>query len=171
MASRIVAFKLNGRDVEAIVKPLMTLQTVLREQLNYTATKSGCRQGGCGTCTVLVNGEPMLSCLLPADDVAGQDVMTLEGITPSEGLHPIQQAFFDNYAIQCGYCSPGMILVIKALLDRRPHPTREEIVDAMAGNICRCTGYDPIIQAAEDASRRLAPPTQPGHGSAQLRGD
>ncbi len=156
MASRIVAFNLNGHDVEAIVKPLMTLQTVLREQLHYTATKSGCRQGGCGTCTVLVNGEPMLSCILPAEDIAGQLVVTLEGITPSEGLHPIQQAFVDNYAIQCGYCSPGMILVIKALLDRCPHPTREEIIDAMAGNICRCTGYDPIIRAAEDAGHRLA---------------
>ena len=156
MASRIVSFNLNGRDVEVIVKPVTTLQTVLREQLHYTATKSGCRQGGCGTCTVLVNGEPMLSCILPAEDIAGQKVLTLEGLAPAEGLHPIQEAFCDNFAIQCGYCSPGMILVTKALLDHNPRPTREEIVDAMAGNICRCTGYEPIIQAAQDAGRRLS---------------
>jgi carbon-monoxide dehydrogenase small subunit len=156
MASRIVTFNLNGRDVEVMVKPLTTLQTVLREHLHLTATKSGCRQGGCGTCTVLVNGEPMLSCLLPVEDVAGQEVLTLEGITPVEGLHPVQQAFFDNYAIQCGYCSPGMIMVIKALLDRNPNPTRQEVMDAIAGNVCRCTGYEPILRAAEDAARRLA---------------
>ena len=156
MASRIVSFNLNGRDVEVIVRPVTTLQTVLREQLHYTATKSGCRQGGCGACTVLVNGQPMLSCILPAEDIAGQKVLTLEGLTTAEGLHPIQEAFCDNYAIQCGYCSPGMILVTKALLDRNPRPTREEIVDAMAGNICRCTGYEPIIQAAQDAGRRLS---------------
>ena len=160
MASRIVAFNLNGRDVEVVVKPLTTLQAVIRDQLRYTATKSGCRQGGCGTCTVLVNGEPMLSCLLPAEDIAGQKVTTLEGLSPAEGLHPIQEAFCDNYAIQCGYCSPGMILVVKALLDRNPSPTRDEIIDAMAGNICRCTGYEPIIQAAQDAGRRLTPASQ-----------
>jgi aerobic carbon-monoxide dehydrogenase small subunit len=156
MTSRIVAFNLNGRDVEAIVKPLTTLQTVLREQLHYTATKAGCRQGGCGSCTVLVNGAPMLSCLLPAEDVAGQQVVTLEGITPAEGLHPIQQAFVDNYAIQCGYCSPGMIMLIKALLDHNPQPTREQIIDTMAGNVCRCTGYESIVRAALDAGNRLS---------------
>jgi len=156
MTSRIVAFNLNGRDVEVIVKPLTTLQAVLREQLHYTATKAGCRQGGCGTCTVLVDGEPMLSCILPVEDIAGRRVVTLEGITPAEGLHPIQQAFFDHYAIQCGYCSPGMIMVIKALLDRNPNPTREEVMDAIAGNVCRCTGYEPIIQAAQAAGRQLS---------------
>jgi len=131
------------------------LQTVLREQLHYTATKAGCKQGGCGSCTVLVNGEPMASCLLPVEDVAGQQITTLEGLTPAEGLHPIQEAFFENYAIQCGYCSPGMIMVIKALLDHNPQPTREEIIEAIAGNLCRCTGYEPIIEAAQDAARRL----------------
>jgi carbon-monoxide dehydrogenase small subunit len=156
MASRIIAFTLNGRQVEVMVKPLTTLQTVLREQLHYTATKSGCQQGGCGSCTVLVNGQPMLSCILPAEDIAGQSVTTLEGLTPAEGLHPVQQAFFDNYAVQCGYCTPGMVLVIKALLDRSPRPTRDEVVDAIAGNFCRCTGYKPILQAAQDAARRLS---------------
>lgn len=155
MTSKIVNFSLNGRDVEVMAKPLTTLQTVLREQLHYTATKAGCKQGGCGSCTVLVNGEPMASCLLPVEDVAGQQITTLEGLTPAEGLHPIQEAFFENYAIQCGYCSPGMIMVIKALLDRNPQPTREEIIEAIAGNLCRCTGYEPIIEAAQDAARRL----------------
>ncbi len=155
MTSKIVNFNLNGRDVEVMAKPLTTLQTVLREQLHYTATKAGCKQGGCGSCTVLVNGEPMASCLLPVEDVVGQQITTLEGLTPAEGLHPIQEAFFENYAIQCGYCSPGMIMVIKALLDRNPQPTREEIIEAIAGNLCRCTGYEPIIEAAQDAARRL----------------
>lgn len=155
MTSKIVVFTLNGRETEVMVKPLATLQTLLREQLDYTATKVGCKQGGCGSCTVLVNGEPMMSCLLPVEDVEGQEVTTLEGITPTDGLHPIQEAFFEDYAIQCGYCSPGMIMVSKALLDRNPHPSREEIVDALSGNLCRCTGYDPIIRAVEDAAQRL----------------
>ena len=157
MPSKILTFTLNGRQVEVIVKPLMTLQTLLREKLGYTATKSGCRQGGCGSCTVLVNGEPMLSCILPAEDVEGQVVTTLEGITPRDGLHPLQQAFFENYAIQCGYCTPGMLMITKALLDRNPHPPRAEIVDALSGNLCRCTGYEPIIQAVDDAARRIEP--------------
>jgi len=155
MASKIVSFNLNGREVEVMIKPLTTLQAVLREQLHYTATKSGCRQGGCGSCTVLVNGNPMLACLLPVEDIAGQHVTTLEGVTPNDGLHPIQEAFFENYAIQCGYCSPGMIMIVKALLDRNADPTREEIVEAVAGNVCRCTGYEPIIKAAQDAARRM----------------
>jgi carbon-monoxide dehydrogenase small subunit len=155
MASKIVSFNLNGREVEVMVKPLTTLQAVLREQLHYIATKSGCKQGGCGSCTVLVNGNPMLACLLPAEDIAGQHVTTLEGVTPNDGLHPIQEAFFENYAIQCGYCSPGMIMIIKALLDRNADPSREEIAEAIAGNVCRCTGYEPIIKAAQDAAHRM----------------
>lgn len=156
MASRIVEFTLNGRLTEVMVKPLTTVQTVLREQLGYTATKSGCKQGGCGSCTVLVDGQPMMSCLLPAEDIAGQDVVTLEGLTPRDGLHPLQQAFVDNYAAQCGYCTSGMILVGKALLDSNPEPLRDEIVDALAGNFCRCTAYEPIIEAIHDAAGRMA---------------
>ncbi len=157
MASKIVSFNLNDREVEVLVKPMTTLQNLLREDLGYTATKSGCKQGGCGSCTVLVDGEPVLSCLLPVEDVAGKDVLTLEGLTPAdpdEGLHPIQQAFYDKFAIQCGYCSPGMILVAKALLDRQPQPSRAEIADALSGNYCRCTGYEPIIEAIQDAAAR-----------------
>ncbi len=152
MPSKIVSFTLDGHEVEVLVKPLATLQSLLREQLGETSTKEGCKQGGCGSCTVLVNGEPMNSCLLPVEDVAGQSVTTLKGITPLEGLHPIQQAFLDRLAMQCGYCTPGMILVSKALLDRNPNPTRAEIAEALSGNVCRCTGYTPIIQAVQAAA-------------------
>ncbi len=160
MASKIITFTLNGREVEAIVKPLMTLQTLLREKLGYTATKTGCRQGGCGSCTVIVDGAPMLSCILPAEDVDGLTVTTLEGITPTDGLHPLQQAFFDNYAIQCGYCTPGQIMIAKALLDRNPAPSRAEIVAALSGNLCRCTGYEPIIRAVAAAAGQMAGPKE-----------
>jgi len=155
MASRIVSFVLNGRETEIIARPMVTLQSVLREQLGYTATKSGCNQGGCGSCTVLIDGEPMLSCLLPVADVDGREVTTLEGLASREGLHPLQQAFFDHYAIQCGYCSPGMIMVAKALLDHNPSPTRAEITDAITGNICRCTGYQAIVEAIEATAQRM----------------
>jgi carbon-monoxide dehydrogenase small subunit len=155
MPSKIVTFQLNGRETEVMVKPMTTLQKVLREQLGLTAAKSGCKQGGCGSCTVLVNGEPILSCLLPIEDVAGQSVTTLEGLTPIDGLHPIQEAFFENYGIQCGYCSPGMIMTAQALLAGNPHPTRAEIIAAISGNFCRCTGYEPIIQSIQDAAQHL----------------
>jgi carbon-monoxide dehydrogenase small subunit len=155
MAVKVVSFNLNGRPTDVLVKPLATLQTLLREQLEYTATKVGCKQGACGSCTVLVDGEPMASCLLPVENVAGKEVTTLEGITPEHGLHPIQEAFFENFAVQCGYCTPGVIVVTKALLDRNPHPSRQQIIEALTGNICRCTGYEPIIQAIEVAAERM----------------
>jgi carbon-monoxide dehydrogenase small subunit len=156
MASKIVSFTLNGREVEVMVKPLTTLQKLLREQLGYTATKEGCKQGGCGSCTVLVNGEPMMSCLLPVEDVEGQAVMTLEGLAMNGSLHPVQEKFYENYAVQCGYCTPGMLMVSKALLDHNPIPNREEIVEALTGNFCRCTGYEPIIQAIQKAAQQLS---------------
>ena len=155
MASKIVSFQLNGKPVEVIVKPMTTLQRVLREQLGFTGTKSGCRQGGCGSCTVLVNGEPMLSCLLPAEEIEGQAVMTVEGLAENGKLNPIQEVFYEKFAVQCGFCTPGMLMVSKALLDHNPNPSREEIVDAITGNYCRCTGYEPIIQAVANASQRL----------------
>ena len=155
MASKIVSFALNGRETEVIVKPLTTLQKVLRDQLGEMATKEGCRQGGCGSCIVLVDGQPMNSCLLPVEDIAGQSVTTLDGITPLEGLHPVQQAFLDSAATQCGYCTPGMILVAKALLDQSPAPSRAEITEALSGNVCRCTGYEPIARAIEAAAQQL----------------
>lgn len=154
MAKKIVSFILNGRETDVMVSPLTTLQTVIREHLAYTATKAGCKQGGCGSCTVLVNGEPMMSCLLPIEDVAGKEITTLEGLTPQEGLSPLQQSFYEKFATQCGYCTPGMIVTSKALLDRNPHPSREEIIAALTGNFCRCTGYEPIIKAVQDAAAR-----------------
>jgi carbon-monoxide dehydrogenase small subunit len=155
MASTIVTFELGGREVEVMVKPMTTLQSVLRDQLGATATKEGCRQGGCGSCTVLVDGEPMLSCLLPVQDIAGRRVTTLESVTPVEGLHPIQQAFVDGYAFQCGYCTPGMVMLAMALLDDDPAPDGEAIARAMSGNICRCTGYRPIARAIAAAAQAM----------------
>ena len=155
MAVRIVNFTLNGRNIDVMVQPLTTLQSLLRENLKYTATKTGCKQGSCGSCTVLVDGEPLMSCLLPVEDVAGKEVCTLEGLANNGDLHPIQETFFENFAIQCGYCTPGMIMVSKALLDHNPDPSRDEIVNALTGNYCRCTGYEPIIRAVEESARQL----------------
>ncbi len=144
-----ISFKLNNRPVAVVASPLQNLRDVLREQLDVLAVKAGCGQGGCGSCTVLMNGEPVVSCLTPIVNVQGQAITTLEGIGTFNKLHPLQQAFYDNFAAQCGYCSSGMITVAKALLDHNPHPTREQIVDALSGNVCRCTGYVPIIEAIE----------------------
>lgn len=155
MSVRIVNFTLNGRNIDVMVRPLTTLQNLLRDELHYTATKSGCKQGSCGSCTVLVDGEPMMSCLLPVEDVAGKEIQTLEGVMENGDLHPIQETFFETFAVQCGYCTPGMIMISKALLDHNPNPSREDIVDALAGNFCRCTGYEPIIRAVEESARRL----------------
>ncbi|HET9520907.1 MAG TPA: (2Fe-2S)-binding protein [Candidatus Limnocylindrales bacterium] len=155
MPSSIVTFELGGSEVEVMVKPMTTLLSVLRDQLGAMAAKEGCRQGGCGSCTVLVDGEPMMSCLLPVEDVAGRSVATLESLTPVEGLHPIQQAFVDNGAFQCGFCTPGMVMASKALLDRNPAPTDEEIAEGLAGNVCRCTGYEPIVRAVHAAAGSL----------------
>ena len=154
MTSKVVAFELNGRPVKVLVQPLTTVQQLLRETMNYTATKSGCKQGGCGSCTVLVDGEPMLACLLPVEDIQGKKVLSLEGITPLDGLDQIQEVFHERYAVQCGYCTPGMIMVTKALLNQNPHPTRDEIAEAITGNYCRCTGYEPIITAISEIADR-----------------
>jgi carbon-monoxide dehydrogenase small subunit len=155
MASKIVNLTLNGRPTDVMVQPLTTVQTLLREQLGYTATKVGCRQGGCGSCTILLNGEPVPSCLLPVENVAGQEVTTLEGLSKNGELHPVQMAFYEHFAVQCGYCSPGMILISKALLERNPQPSPAEIAEALSGNLCRCTGYQPIIEAIQFAAQEM----------------
>jgi aerobic carbon-monoxide dehydrogenase small subunit len=152
MASSVVAFELGEREVEVLVAPLTTLQAVLRIQLGQTSVKDGCRQGGCGSCTVLVDGEPVLSCLLPVEDVEGRRVTTLETLTPAEGLHPVQRAFLETNGYQCGYCTPGMETLATAFLDRNPEPSRDEIIDALSGNVCRCTGYEPIVDAIAAAA-------------------
>ena len=151
MASVIVNFEVSGRQIEVMVAPLTTLQQALRDQLGMTGVKEGCRQGGCGSCTVLVEGEPVLSCLLPVEEVAGRHVRTVETDTPTDGVSPLQQAFLEAGAFQCGYCTPGMLMAATALLERDPHPTREAILEALAGNVCRCTGYTPILAAVEAA--------------------
>lgn len=150
-----VSFKLNGRPVAAVARPVESLRDLLREKLQVHAVKAGCGQGGCGSCTVLLNGEPVVSCLTPAVVADGQEVTTLEGIGTPAKLHPLQEAFHDNFAAQCGYCTSGMITVAKALLDRNPHPAREEIVEALSGNVCRCTGYVPIIAAIQAAAAKM----------------
>lgn len=155
MPTITVTFQLNGKTTALAVEPLTTLRTALREHLHLHATKAGCGQGGCGSCTVLVDGEPTLSCLLPLALVEGQAVTTLEGIGVPGELHPLQAAFYDHFAAQCGYCTSGMILAAKALLDHNPIPSREEIAEALCGNLCRCTGYLPIIEAIEDAARQM----------------
>jgi carbon-monoxide dehydrogenase small subunit len=155
MDTTTVTFTLNGKTAALAVSPLTTLQTALREHLHLPATKAGCSQGGCGSCTVLVDEQPTLSCLLPLPLIEGQHVMTLEGLTPPGGLHPLQEAFYERFAAQCGYCTPGMIMAAKALLDRNAHPTQQEIREALVGNLCRCTGYLPIVEAVEEAARRL----------------
>jgi carbon-monoxide dehydrogenase small subunit len=152
MASSVVAFELGEREVEVLVAPLTTLQAVLRTQLGQMSVKDGCRQGGCGSCTVLVDGEPVLSCLLPVEDVAGRRVTTLEALTPAQGLHPVQRAFLEANGYQCGYCTPGMEMLAAAFLEHHPEPGRDEIVDALSGNVCRCTGYEPIVDAIAAAA-------------------
>lgn len=153
MINTRIHFKLNGRYVDIDVEPNELLINVLREKLGLTGTKYGCGIGECGACTVLVDGEPVLSCLLLAVDVNGKEVITIEGLDRDQGLNTIQKAFLEEGAIQCGYCIPGFILVAKKLLDENPNPNIEEIIDYIRGNLCRCTGYVNILRAIIKASR------------------
>jgi len=145
----------NGEPAEASFAPYKTLLEVLREDLGLTGTKHGCELGECGACAVLVDGEPRLSCLTLALECAGRSVETIEGLARGPELHPLQAAFADFGGSQCGYCTPGVIMTAKALLDRNANPTREEIREATAGNLCRCTGYNQITEAIEGAAARL----------------
>jgi carbon-monoxide dehydrogenase small subunit len=147
-----VAFVVNGEPVEAAFAPHKTLLEVLREDLNLTGTKHGCELGECGTCAVLVDGKPVLSCLVLGLECEGRNVETVEGIAGPEGLHPLQKAFADLGAAQCGYCTPGFLLTARALLEANPKPTRTQIREALAGNLCRCTGYIKIFEAVELAA-------------------
>ncbi len=143
----------NGVERVAESPPLTPLLHVLREDLGITSPKAGCQQGGCGSCTVLVAGEPLRSCLLPLAACDGAEITTVEGLGTPERLAPVQAAFHDQYGAQCGFCTPGMLIATHALLERTPDPSREEIEDALAGHICRCTGYVKIIAAVEAAAR------------------
>ena len=141
----------NGDEYELLVSTHRTLLEVIRDEIGLTGTKNGCGAGECGACTVLLDGEPANSCLVLAHEADGREVTTIEGLARGDVLHPVQEAFVEQGAIQCGFCTPGMVLTAKALLDRNPDPTREEILSGMKGNLCRCTGYVKIVDAVEAA--------------------
>ncbi len=151
-----IAFVLNENEIEVEVEPHWTLLHLLRESLELSGTKPGCGEGECGACTVLVNNEAVNSCIYPVMEVAEATVTTIEGMIGSSGeLHPIQQAFVERGAVQCGFCTPGMIMASRALLDENPNPTEDEIRHGLAGNLCRCTGYTQIVEAVESAGESL----------------
>jgi len=148
-----ISFILNGDRIEVEIEPHLTLLQLLRDELELTGTKEGCGMGECGACTVLLDGRTINSCIFPALEVEGKSVMTIEGLADAKGgLHPIQKAFVDHGAVQCGFCTPGMVLSAKALLDENSKPTEEEIRNGIAGNLCRCTGYLQIVEAIKAAS-------------------
>jgi aerobic carbon-monoxide dehydrogenase small subunit len=148
-----INFTLNGKPVSLAVDAKEILVDTLRERMGLTGTKKACGTGDCGACTVIVDGEAVRSCILLTATVNGKKVLTIEGLGDAEHIHPLQQAFVDAGAIQCGYCTPGMILAAKALLDKHPNPTIDEIKEALSGNLCRCTGYTKIIKAIRSASK------------------
>lgn len=150
-----IKLTVNGIEEEVIIQPWWNLARVLRDELNLTGTKIGCGEGDCGTCTVLVNGKAVKSCLYLAMKARGKDIVTIEGLTGENGkLHPIQAAFIEHFAIQCGYCTPGMIMTAKALLDENPDPNEEQVKKGLDGNLCRCTGYIKIIEAVLAAKEK-----------------
>jgi carbon-monoxide dehydrogenase small subunit len=148
-----IQFSLNGRDLEIDAPPDRRVIDLLREDLGLTGTKESCGSGECGSCTILVDGESRLSCLMFAAQLEGRRVTTIEGISGETGLHPLQEAFVNHGAVQCGFCTPGMVLTGLDLLQRNPRASREEIREAISGNLCRCTGYQKIVDAIEAASR------------------
>lgn len=152
---QLIALKVNGESYEVAVEPRMTLLEVLRDVLGLTGTKNGCSLGNCGSCTVLLNGKPVVSCLVLAVEAQGKEIVTIEGLAQNGKLHPIQQAFIDHGALQCGFCTPGMILSAKALLEENPNPTADEVKEAISGNLCRCTGYTDAVNAVLDAVGRM----------------
>ena len=155
MPNQIISFRLNMEVIEVAVSPSETLLDVLREKLHLTGTKRGCGKGECGACTVIFNGKAVNACLVPAMRAKGADIQTIEGVVGPDGLHPLQQSFIDKGAVQCGFCTPGMIMSGKALLDKNKSPSKDQIREAVGGNICRCTGYIKIEEAVEDAAFKL----------------
>lgn len=151
---KLLQFICNGKTEAVIVNGGERLIDVLRKNLGLTGTKEGCGVGECGACTVIVDGKAVNSCLIPVLSVEGHQVLTVEGLKSDKGLHPLQEAFIRHHAVQCGFCSPGLLMSAKALLDEVPHPGRNEIKNAIAGNLCRCTGYEQVIEAVLDAANR-----------------
>jgi len=150
-----MVLRVNGEEAEVAFAPYKTLLEVLREDLDLTGTKHGCELGECGACAVLLDGEPVLSCLVLALECEGRSIETVEGLARGAVLHPLQAAFADLGGAQCGYCTPGILMTAKALLDREPNPSRERINEAISGNLCRCTGYQQICESIEEAARRM----------------
>jgi carbon-monoxide dehydrogenase small subunit len=155
MAKTHVKTTINGEPVEFLCEPQLTLLEALRDELNLTGTKEGCTTGDCGACSVVLDGRLVCSCLVLAPEVEGRSVDTVEGVASGESLHPVQQKFLEHAALQCGICTPGLIVASKALLEKNPDPTEEEARYFLAGNLCRCTGYDKIIRAVLDAAEEL----------------
>ena len=155
MGKEIATFVVNGQEYQVIIEPHMLLVDVLRDKLGLTGTKYSCGAGDCGACTVLIDGKPSFSCLTLAVTARGKNILTIEGVADVNELHPIQQAFVYQGAVQCGFCTPGMILSTKALLDENPQPSSDEIKTALAGNLCRCTGYVKIVDAVEAAAAAM----------------
>ncbi len=150
-----LSFMLNGQPVEVEAPTTVNLLTLLRDYVNVTSVKFGCEQGNCGACTVILDGEAVNSCLVLAHTVAGREVTTVEGLGTQENPHPLQTAFYEYYGAQCGFCTPGMIMASKALLDSNPNPTRDEVVEGIVGNVCRCTGYTKIIESVLSAAEQM----------------
>ena len=150
-----IRLKVNGAWREAETRPDRLLLDMLREELGLTGTKKGCAEGACGACTVIMNGRPVLSCLIPALKANGTEIITIEGLAEEGRLHPLQQAFLEEGAVQCGYCTPGMLLSAKALLDENPEPSIEDVKRAISGNLCRCTGYTKIVRAVRAAAEAM----------------
>ncbi len=145
----------NGKSVDFLCEARQSLLEVLRDVLQLTGSKEGCKNGNCGACNVLLNGRLVNSCLVMAPEIEGAEITTIEGIAGRDGLHPIQQAFLEDAALQCGICTPGFIVAARALLDQNPNPSKQQARHFLAGNLCRCTGYDKIIRAVLDASRKM----------------
>ena len=152
---QIARFIVNGVEYETAIEPQMTLADVLRDELGLTGTKVSCGTGDCGACTVLIDGKLVLSCLTLAITARDKNILTIEGLTEGAELHPLQTAFVECGALQCGFCTPGQIMASKALLDENPDPTREEVKEALAGNLCRCTGYVKIVDAVLSAAEKM----------------
>ena len=155
MKSKTIKFLLNGQSHELQVKPWRTLLEMIREDLKLTGTKEGCGHGECGSCTVIMGGKTVNSCIVPAAEADGQEIVTIEGLSHGDSLNPIQEAFIEHAGMQCGFCTPGMIISAKVLLDRTPDPNEAAIRDALAGNFCRCTGYTKIIESISAAAKAL----------------
>lgn len=153
---QLLNLSVNGEDYEVFAEPWKSLADVLREELSLTGVKIGCNEGNCGSCAVLVDGKVVKSCLMLARQARGKEILTIEGLDADGKLHPLQEAFIEHFAVQCGFCTPGMILSAKALLDENPDPTELEVRKALAGNLCRCTGYVKIVEAVLAAKDKIA---------------